>query len=329
MKPLSKVFIVFVLMCVSAATAYSQDCDSYLQQAAKLVSQKKYCDAKSYYQKYSDCNSGADVSAEIAMCEKFCKAQVMESEDSETVDKTGDSNPLEVKEVAPDVIILKNGDEVKSIVQEVGTEYVKYKKFDNQTGPVYNMALSEIFMIRYANGSKDVFNKTEKQQETTKVVQSGQAPKEEEQQETKAMFIWKPSKAKYIQTNILSGKSINLEIKDARVITPGSKVNTSFDEISNAILDAIIQTYGKSFINSASDVKVILFVQSYYATFYTGMYRAQTRYVVKIGEDEEKVIEQTNFLYNLFGYATGKSVLNKSFVIANMDLFQFFNEKLR
>ncbi|MCL2651493.1 MAG: hypothetical protein FWD60_10780 [Candidatus Azobacteroides sp.] len=142
-----------------AGTAYSQDCGSYLQQAAKLVSQKKYCDAKSYYQKYSDCNADADVSAEIAMCERYCKVQAMEAGDNETIDKTGDPNPLGAKAVVPDVIILKNGDEVKSIVQEVGTEYVKYKKFDNQTGPVYNMAISEIFMIRYANGSKDVFNK--------------------------------------------------------------------------------------------------------------------------------------------------------------------------
>ena len=61
--------------------------------------------------------------------------------------------------MSQDVIILKSGDEVKSLVQEVGTEYVKYKKFDNQSGPVYNVAISDIFMIKYANGDKDVFTK--------------------------------------------------------------------------------------------------------------------------------------------------------------------------
>jgi len=59
--------------------------------------------------------------------------------------------------MAQDVIVLKNSDEIKALVQEVGTEYVKYKKFDNQSGPVYNVAISEIFMIKYENGSKDVF----------------------------------------------------------------------------------------------------------------------------------------------------------------------------
>jgi hypothetical protein len=42
---------------------------------------------------------------------------------------------------------LKSGDEIKSLVQEVDAEYVKYKKFDNQAGPIYNVAVSQIFMI--------------------------------------------------------------------------------------------------------------------------------------------------------------------------------------
>ena len=33
---------------------------------------------------------------------------------------------------AQDIIILKNGNEIQSVVQEVGTEEVKYKRFDNQ-----------------------------------------------------------------------------------------------------------------------------------------------------------------------------------------------------
>jgi|GEM_PF-3841393 len=82
------------------------------------------------------------------------------------------------KAMAQDVIMLKNGDEIKSLVQEIGADYVKYKKFDNQTGPLYNMAISEIFMIKYANGTKDVFNKVE-----TTVEQPKQTYQEEVTQE--------------------------------------------------------------------------------------------------------------------------------------------------
>jgi hypothetical protein len=59
---------------------------------------------------------------------------------------------------AQDVIILKSGDEIKSMVVEVLSDQIKYKKFENKQGPSYGIEKSKIFMIRYANGSKDVFN---------------------------------------------------------------------------------------------------------------------------------------------------------------------------
>ena len=58
---------------------------------------------------------------------------------------------------AQDIIVLKNGDEIKAIVQEIGTDAIKYKKFENQAGPTYTMTKSDVFMIKYQNGSKDVF----------------------------------------------------------------------------------------------------------------------------------------------------------------------------
>jgi len=73
---------------------------------------------------------------------------------------------------AQDIIILKNGDEIKSLVQEIEYDYIKYKKFDNQTGPIYNMAKTEIFMIKYENGQKEVFSNvsSSKQQSATNCV---------------------------------------------------------------------------------------------------------------------------------------------------------------
>ncbi|MDR0811661.1 MAG: hypothetical protein LBN23_05255 [Paludibacter sp.] len=60
-----------------------------------------------------------------------------------------------------DIITLKNGNEIQALVQEIGTEDVKYKKFDNPQGPNYTLKKSEIFIIRYANGDKDVFTEKE------------------------------------------------------------------------------------------------------------------------------------------------------------------------
>ena len=58
---------------------------------------------------------------------------------------------------AQDIITLRNGDDIEALVQEIGMDEVKYKKFENSNGPNYTLKKSEIFMIRYVNGSKDVF----------------------------------------------------------------------------------------------------------------------------------------------------------------------------
>ena len=61
-----------------------------------------------------------------------------------------------------DIIFLKNGDEIQAHVTEIGTDAVTYKKFENLQGPDYSLKKSEVFMIKYANGTKDVFNITAK-----------------------------------------------------------------------------------------------------------------------------------------------------------------------
>ncbi|MDR1526368.1 MAG: DUF2846 domain-containing protein [Dysgonamonadaceae bacterium] len=58
---------------------------------------------------------------------------------------------------AQDTIILKTGDEIRSRVLEIGDAEVKYKKFENPDGPLYVLGRAEIFMIKYENGTKDVF----------------------------------------------------------------------------------------------------------------------------------------------------------------------------
>ena len=62
-----------------------------------------------------------------------------------------------VSAYAQDVITKKNGDEINAKVLEITQSEIKYKKFDNQTGPTFSLSISDIFMIRYENGTKDVF----------------------------------------------------------------------------------------------------------------------------------------------------------------------------
>ncbi|MCX6294568.1 MAG: toxin-antitoxin system YwqK family antitoxin [Bacteroidetes bacterium] len=58
-----------------------------------------------------------------------------------------------------DNIVLKNGDEIKGKVTEIGLQEIKYKKCDNLDGPSISILKSDVFMIKYANGTKDIINK--------------------------------------------------------------------------------------------------------------------------------------------------------------------------
>jgi len=71
---------------------------------------------------------------------------------------------------AQDIITLKDGTEIRASVLDVEGVDVKFKKFDNINGPSYLLAKSEIFMIKYADGTKDIFTsgqQTSTQQQRT------------------------------------------------------------------------------------------------------------------------------------------------------------------
>lgn len=76
---------------------------------------------------------------------------------------------------AQDVITLKNGDEIQVKVTKVGDNEIEYKKWSNPNGPTYTKAVSEIFMIKYENGEKEVYNQTtNNQQPQNQVSQTNQ-----------------------------------------------------------------------------------------------------------------------------------------------------------
>ena len=78
---------------------------------------------------------------------------------------------------AQDIIVMRNGDEVEAKVTKVGTTEVEYHKWSNQDGPVYTVAKSDVFMVKYKNGEKDVFdNVTAKSDNSPKSESNSSAP---------------------------------------------------------------------------------------------------------------------------------------------------------
>lgn len=60
-----------------------------------------------------------------------------------------------------DIITTKTGEDIQAKVIEVTTEEVRYKKFDDQTGPILTISTVKLLIIRYENGSKDIFTAPE------------------------------------------------------------------------------------------------------------------------------------------------------------------------
>lgn len=67
---------------------------------------------------------------------------------------------------AQDLIIKSDKSEIKSKVMEITETSIKYKKWENIEGPIYNISKNDVFMIVYANGKRDVIKQPDKQ--TTK-----------------------------------------------------------------------------------------------------------------------------------------------------------------
>lgn len=59
---------------------------------------------------------------------------------------------------AQDVITERNGNEILAKILEVNPDEVKYKRFDNQNGPLYTIRKSDVLFIKYENGTSETFD---------------------------------------------------------------------------------------------------------------------------------------------------------------------------
>ena len=73
---------------------------------------------------------------------------------------------------AQDFILKQDGSEIKAKVLEITDQQIKYKEFDFQDGPIRNISVSEVFMITYENGKKEVFNKSNETNTASSIRQS-------------------------------------------------------------------------------------------------------------------------------------------------------------
>lgn len=96
----------------------------------------------------------------LASVKKYVKSEV----------KRLNIKPLKlVEDSCGDVITLRDGNDITVKVMEISSKFIKYKNCDNLSGPLRVVNADNVFMIKYANGTKEVFKRDEKKE----VVQNG------------------------------------------------------------------------------------------------------------------------------------------------------------
>jgi hypothetical protein len=67
---------------------------------------------------------------------------------------------------AQDIIIKKDGTNLKTKVIEVGLSDLKYKNFSNLNGPLYTLSKSDIREVKYENGETESYDEVKKSSES-------------------------------------------------------------------------------------------------------------------------------------------------------------------
>jgi hypothetical protein len=81
-----------------------------------------------------------------------------ESETNNVIAKEyqNEANLINLDPLSCDIIVCKNGDEIEAKVLEIGIKEIKYKRCDNEQGPTISILNSNVVMIKYPNGTKDI-----------------------------------------------------------------------------------------------------------------------------------------------------------------------------
>ena len=66
-----------------------------------------------------------------------------------------------------DTIAKRNGENIQAKVLEVSPAEIRYKKFDNPDGPTFLIPKTEVLMLRYENGTRDIFTEEKKTETST------------------------------------------------------------------------------------------------------------------------------------------------------------------
>lgn len=137
---------------------------------------------------------------------------------------------------AQDIIVKTNQEEIKAKIIEVGTDAIKYKKTSMKDGPSFVIRKQEVFMIIYADGSREFMNDPSRKETTSSsstssstILPDYQTKKDVSQSNESVAYSFTP-----INKKIWKDKSIKRKIRNStndRIITTGFQTSQYFFSI--------------------------------------------------------------------------------------------------
>jgi len=99
-------------------------------------------------------NQSENIKQDVAAANKISEAEIPEVE-----------KQLEEPEFIQDIIVKHNGEEIKSMVLEITPDLIKYIDYNRTDKPSRVINISEVYMIKYRNGTSEMFSRPAEQTE--------------------------------------------------------------------------------------------------------------------------------------------------------------------
>lgn len=137
---------------------------------------------------------------------------------------------------AQDLITTRDGRDINAKITEVSKNEIKYKLFDNLDGPTYIIATNELLMIRYENGTNEIYNQ---QEEKNDIIVANQNQEKVVNENTKNQTNYDVSGEIYPGMRYKDYKK--LYIPSAYVPQPGDKYKPAVSGLCSFIIPGLGQ----------------------------------------------------------------------------------------
>ena len=243
-----------------------------------------------------------------------------------------------------DTIYKTDGTEIQVKVVEVTADAIKYKKFSNLDGPIYNIAIADIFMIVYENGEREVYKKKETppppppvekkvtQPEPVNVPVQTEAPQTQTTTSTSSMTLSGAHQHTGLYAGFLGGvlmpQSMTFEEKAEGLIDTKVELDKELDSKFHFVAHAAWQTENLAFliggsVNSVSIGDKDLFTMSYWGAginYYFSLEQFSPygffRAALGFGKFEENLTDNSNLEtdFTLTGYNLNFGIGSKVYI---------------